>query len=58
MRDLLFWTWVVAGTPLALALIRRAVEWFRDAVRSRMVARRPDAEDRPASVSSLLWTHV
>jgi hypothetical protein len=58
MRDLLFWTWVVAGTPLALALIRRAVEWFRDAVRSRMVARRPDAGERPASVSSLLWTHV
>jgi hypothetical protein len=58
MRDLLFWTWVVAGTPLALALIRQAVEWFRDGIRSRMVARRPDAGERPASDSSLLWTHV
>ena len=58
MNDLLLWTWMVGGTPLALALIGRAVEWSRDAVRSGMVARTPAAGDRPASDSSLLWTHV
>jgi hypothetical protein len=58
MRDLVLWTWVVGGTPLALALILRAVEWSRDAVRSGMVARTPAAGERPASDSSLLWTHV
>jgi hypothetical protein len=58
MSDLLFWTWVVGGAPLALALIRRAVEGLRDAARSGMVARTPAAEKRPASDSSLLWTHV
>jgi hypothetical protein len=29
MRDLVFWTWVMGGTPLALALIRLAVECRR-----------------------------
>jgi hypothetical protein len=58
MRDLLFWTWVVGGAPLALALIQRAAEWLRDAVRSGMVARSPAAQERPVSDSSLLWTHV
>ena len=41
MRELLLWTWVVGGTPLALALIGRAVEWWRNAVRSGMLARTP-----------------
>ena len=58
MRDLLFWTWVVGGAPLALALIQRAVEWLRDAARSGVVARTPAAGERPASDSSLRWTHV
>ena len=58
MRDLLFWTWGVGGAPLALVLIRRAVEWVRDAARSGMVARTPAAGERPASDSSLLWKHV
>jgi hypothetical protein len=58
MRDLLFWTWVVGGAPLALALIRQAVEWLRDAARSGMVARTPAAGKRPANDRSLLWTHV
>jgi hypothetical protein len=58
MRDLLFWTWVVGGAPLALALIRWAVEWLRDAVRSGILARTPAAGERPVSDSSLLWTHV
>jgi hypothetical protein len=58
MRDLVFWTWVVGGTPLALALISRAVEWLRDAARSGVVERIPAAGERPASDSSLLWTHV
>jgi hypothetical protein len=58
MRDLLFWTWVVGGAPLALALIRRAVEWLRDVARSGMVVRTHAAGARPASDSSLLWKHV
>jgi hypothetical protein len=41
MRDLVFWTWVVGGAPLALDLIWRAVEWLRDAARTWMVARTP-----------------
>jgi hypothetical protein len=39
MRDLLLWTCVVGGTPLALALIRLAVAGSRDAVRAGMMAR-------------------
>ena len=58
MHELLLWTWVVGGTPLALALIGRAVEWWRGAVRSGMLARTPAAGERSASDSSLLWTHV
>ncbi len=58
MHDLVFWTWVVGGTPLALALIGRAVEWWRDAVRSGMLTRTHADRERSASDSSLLWTHV
>jgi hypothetical protein len=58
MRDLVFWTWVVGGAPLALALIRRAVEWLRDVARSGMAAHTHAAGARPASDSSLLWKHV
>jgi hypothetical protein len=58
MNDFVFWTWVMGGAPLALALISRATEWLRDAARSGMVARTPAAGERPASDSSLLWTHV
>ena len=57
MRDLLLWTWVVGGTPLALALIGRAVEWSRDAIRAGTIARASAAGERPASDSGLLWTH-
>ena len=56
MHELLLWTWVVGGTPLAL--VGRAVEWWRDAVRSRILVRTPAAGERSASDSSLLWTHV
>jgi hypothetical protein len=58
MDDLVLWTWVVGGTPLALALINQAGEWCRDAVRSGKHARTPAAGERPASDSSLLWPHV
>jgi hypothetical protein len=58
MRDLVFWTWVMGGAPLALALIRLAMEWLCDAARSGVVARPPAAGERPVSDSSLLWTHV
>jgi hypothetical protein len=57
IRDLLFWTWVVGETLLALALIRQAAEWLRDAVRAGIIApgvRRPRATGERA----LLWTHV
>jgi hypothetical protein len=30
MDELVFWTWVVGGTPLALALGKRAVDWVRN----------------------------
>ena len=58
MNEFVFWTRVMGGAPLALALISRAVEWLRHAARSGMVARTPAARERPASDSSLLWTHV
>jgi hypothetical protein len=57
MRDLLFWTWVVGGAPLALDLIRRAVEWSLDAIRAGTIARRSAARERLASDSGLQWTH-
>jgi hypothetical protein len=44
MSDLVFWTWVAGGTPLALALIRRAVEWSLDAISAGTIARRPPPE--------------
>ena len=58
MRDLVFWTWVVGGAPLALALIWRAVDWSLDAICAGSIARVPAAGERPAGDSSLLWTHV
>jgi hypothetical protein len=53
MGELLFWTWVVGGTPLALGLIQLAVEWSRDAFRARMIA-----GERRASDGSRLCMHV
>jgi hypothetical protein len=58
IRDLVFWSWVLGGAPLALALIHRAVEWLRDAARFGIVGRTPAVGKRPASDSSRLWTHV
>jgi hypothetical protein len=58
MHDLVFWTWVVGGTPLASVLIQRAAEWLRDAVRAGIIARGSATRERQASDRSLLWTHV
>jgi hypothetical protein len=58
MSDLLLWTWVVGGDADSPDLIRRAVEWSRDATRSGIVARTPAARQRPASDCLLLWTRV
>ena len=58
MRDLLLWTLVVGGTPLALALIQRAVEWSRDTFRARTIAGESAAGERPASDDSRLWIHA
>jgi hypothetical protein len=58
MCDLLFWTWVMGGAPLTLDLIRRAMEWLLDTIRAGAIARGSAARERPASDSSLLWTHV
>jgi hypothetical protein len=58
MGELLLWTWVVGGTPLALAMIQRAVEWSHDAIRARMIARESAARGRQASDSSQLWIYV
>jgi hypothetical protein len=46
MDEFVLWTWVVGGTPLALALIQRAAEWSRDAARARMIAHWPAAGER------------
>jgi hypothetical protein len=35
MNDFIFWSWVIGGTPLALALSVQAVEWSRHAVDTR-----------------------
>ena len=55
MDELLLWSSVVGGTPLALALIQRAVEWSRDAFRARMIAEESAAEEQDASDDSRLW---
>jgi hypothetical protein len=57
MRDLVFWTLVMGGTPLALALIGRAAEWSLDAIYAGTIARRSVAGERPGSDSCLRWTH-
>jgi hypothetical protein len=57
MRDSLFWTGLVGGAPLALALIRRAVQWSLDAIRTGIIARASAARERPPSDSALRWTH-
>ena len=57
MHEPLLWTWVVGGTPLALALIGRAVEWGAT-WSAPDSARTPAAGERSARDSSLLWTHV
>jgi hypothetical protein len=57
MRDLLCWTGVVGGAPLALAVIRRTVEWSLNAIRAGTIARASAARERPASDSGLRWTH-
>ena len=58
MGDFLLWTWVVGGTPLALVLTQRAVEWALSAVRARTIALGFAARERQASDRLLLWTHV
>jgi hypothetical protein len=45
MHNLVFWTGVVGGTPLALVLIQRAAEWLRDAVRAGIIARGSSARE-------------
>jgi hypothetical protein len=57
MCDLLLWTCVAGRAPLALALIRQAGAWSRDAVGAGMMARGPAAGERQASDSWLLQAH-
>ena len=57
MRDLVLWTWVVGGTPLALALIGRAVEWSLETICAATIAPGSAAGERPASKSGLWCTH-
>ncbi len=42
MDDFMLWTWVIGGTPMAMALIQGAVEWSCHAVRTTQ-----DADDSP-----------
>src|SRR5438105_875860 len=58
MGNFLLWTWVVGRRPLALAPIQRAVEWPRDAVRTRMIAPQSAAGERQANDGSRPWIHV
>jgi hypothetical protein len=58
MSDFVFWSWVVCGIPLVLALVQRASEWSCSAIRDRTIARGPAVPPRRASDSSILWTHV
>jgi hypothetical protein len=57
MRDLLFWSWVMGGTPLALALIQQAEYWWHDVMHAWTITRAPVAGERPAGDSGLQWTH-
>jgi hypothetical protein len=57
MDDLVLWTCVVGGTPLALALILRGVEWSLGAVRAGTVARGSAARERHASDTSISCMH-
>jgi hypothetical protein len=56
MRDLVLWTWVVGGAPLALALTQWAVECLRDVIRAGTTARGSAAGERTSSDSALRWT--
>jgi hypothetical protein len=49
MDDLVLWSSVMGGTPLALVLIGRAVEWSLDAIGAGPFGRRSEANGRPAS---------
>jgi hypothetical protein len=55
MDEFVLWTWVVGGTPLALALIRRAAEWSLDVARAAVTARGPAVGGRLRSGGSLPW---
>jgi hypothetical protein len=57
MGEFIIWTWLICGTPFALALIQRAAEWLRDAIHARTIAREAAAGRGRASDSSLLWMH-
>ena len=57
MEELLFWTWVVGGTPLALDLIVRMVEWLLDTIGAGSIARGSAARERQARGRSLLSWH-
>jgi hypothetical protein len=57
MHELVLWTWVLGGTPLALALIQRAEEWWRDMACARVIARGSAPRKRQASDSPLLCLH-
>jgi hypothetical protein len=57
MDELILWSWVLGGTPLALALIQRAAEWSRDVARARVVPRGSAPRKRQVSDSSLLCLH-
>jgi hypothetical protein len=55
MQDLVFWTGVMGGTPLAAALLRLALDWWSDPVRARSIAQGPAAAKRPTSDSGYCW---
>lgn len=58
MRDLVLWTWVVGGTPLALVLCRRAVDWCLDAISAATMVRTSAVRERSLSDSGIWWKHA
>jgi hypothetical protein len=58
MDELILWSCVVGGTPLALAFLGRAAGWTREAMRTRVTAREVADERRSMSDRSLHWTHA
>jgi hypothetical protein len=57
MRDLVLWTWVVCGAPLALAVVQRIAEWWLNAIHALTFVWKHAPPERPGNDRKLRWTH-